>query len=47
MEEWEEDSSGNMWSSGELHAKSVKAVLENNGDHTKYWQFGPNLDIFT
>ncbi len=27
--------------------KRVKAVLENNGGHTKYWQFGPNLDIFT
>ncbi len=27
--------------------KRVKAVLENNGGHTKYWHFGPNLDIFT
>ncbi len=27
--------------------KRVKAVLENYGGHTKYWQFGPNLDIFT
>ncbi len=27
--------------------KSVKAVLENNGGHTKYWHFGPNLDILT
>ncbi len=27
--------------------KRVKAVLENNGGHTKYWRFGPNLDIFT
>ncbi len=26
--------------------KRVKAVLENNGGHTKYWHFGPNLDIF-
>ncbi len=25
----------------------VNAVLENNGGHTKYWHFGPNLDIFT
>ncbi len=25
----------------------VKAVLENNGGHTKYWHFGPNLDFFT
>ncbi len=27
--------------------KRVKAVLENNGAHTKYWHFGTNLDIFT
>ncbi len=27
--------------------KRVKGVLENNGGHTKYWHFGPNLDIFT
>ncbi len=27
--------------------KRVKAMLENNGGHTKYWHFGPNLDIFT
>ncbi len=27
--------------------KRAKAVLENNGGHTKYWHFGPNLDIFT
>ncbi len=27
--------------------KRVKVVLENNGGHTKYWLFGPNLDIFT
>ncbi len=27
--------------------KRVKAVLENNGGHTKYGHFGPNLDIFT
>ncbi len=27
--------------------KRVKAVLENNGGYTKYWHFGPNLDIFT
>ncbi len=27
--------------------KRVKAVLENNGGHTQYWHFGPNLDIFT
>ncbi len=26
--------------------KRAKAVLENNGGHTKYWHFGPNLDIF-
>ncbi len=27
--------------------KRVKVVLENNGGHTKYWHFGPNVDIFT
>ncbi len=27
--------------------KRVKAGVENNGGHTKYWHFGPNLDIFT
>ncbi len=27
--------------------KRVKAELQNNGGHTKYWHFGPNLDIFT
>ncbi len=27
--------------------KRVKAVLENNGGHTKYWHFWPNLDFFT
>ncbi len=27
--------------------KINKTVLENNGGHTKYWHFGPNLDIFT
>ncbi len=27
--------------------KRVKAVLENNGGHTKYWHVGPNVDIFT
>ncbi len=34
----EEDSSDNLWSSGELHAQEgYKAVLESNGGHTKYW----------
>ncbi len=27
--------------------KRVKTVLENNGGHTKYWHFGPNLEMFT
>ncbi len=27
--------------------KMFKAVLENNGGHTKYWDFGHNLGIFT
>ena len=31
----QEDSTGNMWGSGELHAERVKAVQENNGGHTK------------
>ena len=26
--------------------KRVKAVLENNSGHTKYWPFGPNMDKF-
>ncbi len=26
-------------------SKRVKAVLKNNGGRTKYWHFGPNLDI--
>ncbi len=43
----EEDSSGNLYNSGELMPKKVKAVLENNGGHTKYWHFEPNIDIFT
>ncbi len=27
--------------------RGLRQVLENNGGHTKYWHFGPNLDIFT
>ncbi len=27
--------------------KRVQALLENNGGHTKYWHFGPNLETFT
>ena len=27
--------------------KRIKAVLENNGGHTKYRHLGPNFDIFT
>ena len=27
--------------------KGVNGVLENNGGHTKYCHFGPNLDILT
>ncbi len=33
----EVDSSGNLWSSGELHAQ--ESWLYNNGGHTKYWHF--------
>ncbi len=43
----EEDSSGNCEALMNTMPKRVKAVLENNGGHTKYWHFGHNLDIFT
>ena len=34
----EEHSSGYLWSSGKLLPRRVKAVLDNDGGHTKYWQ---------
>ncbi len=47
MEEWKRTPVATCEALVNSMPKSVKAVLENNGDHTKYWQFGPNLDIFT
>ena len=40
MEEWKRIPVNSM-------PKKVKAVLENKSGHTKYWHFGPNLDILT
>ncbi len=47
MEEWKRPPVA-TWEAlvNSIH-KRLKAVLENNGGHTKYWQCGPYLDIFT
>ncbi len=47
MEEWKRTPVVTCESLVNSMPKRVKAVLENNGGHTKYWHFGPNLDIFT
>ncbi len=47
MEEWKRTPVATCKSLVNSMLKRVKAVLENNGGHTKYWHFGPNLDIFT
>ncbi len=47
MEEWKRTPVATCEALVNSMPKRVKAVLENNGGHTKYWQFGPNLDIFT
>ncbi len=47
MEEWKRTSVATCEALVNSMHKRVKAVLENNGGHTKYWYFGPNLDIFT
>ncbi len=47
MEEWKRTPVATCEALVNSMPKRVKAVLENNSDHTKYWHFGPNLDIFT
>ncbi len=47
MEEWKRTPVATCGALVNSMPKRVKAVLENNGGHTKYWHFGPNLDIFT
>ncbi len=47
MEEWKRTPVATFEALVNSMPKKVKAVLENNGGHTKYWHFGPNLDIFT
>ncbi len=47
MEEWKRTQVATCEALVNSMPKRVKAVLENNGDHTKYWHFGPSLDIFT
>ncbi len=47
MEEWKRTPVANCEALVNSMPKRVKAVLENNGGHTKYWHFGPNLDIST
>ncbi len=47
MEEWKRTPVATRLALVNSMPKRVKAALENNGGHTKYWHFGPNLDIFT
>ncbi len=47
MEEWKRTPVATCEALLNSMSKRVKAVLENNDGHTKYWHFGPNLDIFT
>ncbi len=47
MEEWKRTPVATCEALVNSMPKSVKTVLENNGGHSKYWHFGPNLDIFT
>ncbi len=47
MEEWKRTPVATCEALMNSMPKRVEAVLENNGGHTKYWHFGPNLDIFT
>ncbi len=47
MEEWKRTPVATCEALVNSMPTRVKAVLENNGGHTKYWHFGPNLDIFT
>ncbi len=47
MEEWKRTPVATCEALVNAMPKRVKAMLEINGGHTKYWHFGPNLDIFT
>ncbi len=47
MEEWKRTRVATCEALVNSMPKRVKAVLENNGGHTKYWRFEPNLEIFT
>ncbi len=47
MEEWKRTPVATCEALVNSMPKRVKAVLENNGVHTKYCHFGPNSDIFT
>ncbi len=47
MEEWKRTPVATREAQVNSMHKRVKAVVENNGGHTKYLHFGPNLDIFT
>ncbi len=47
MEEWKRTPVATCEALVNSMPKRVKAVLENNGGHTKYLHFRPNLDIFT
>ncbi len=46
MEEWKRTPVATCEALVNSMPKRVNAVLENNGGHTKYYNFGPNLDIF-
>ncbi len=47
MEEWKRTPAATCEALVNSMPKRVKTVLEYNSGHTKYWHFGPNLDIFT
>ncbi len=47
VEEWKRTPVATCEALVNVMPKRVKAVLENNGGQSKYWHFGPNLDIFT
>ncbi len=47
MEEWKRTPVATCEALVNSMLKRVKAELENNAGHTKYWHFVPNLEIFT
>ncbi len=47
MEEWKRTPETTCEALVNSMPKRVNAVLENNDSHTKYWHFGPNMEIFT